>query len=177
MFTCQVSHLLSLKFFWSSPPLIWTTEAFPTQGSVCFLGFSHASVSAWRVACFPCAHFCLESPCRVVIFSTLRHPGSSCCCPWANRLCGHLVCERRSRCRQSAVAGSCTLMSRALQRPACPLAAPWPGFRLCSQRAPGDSFLCLSRFGQEDRNCSGVSGGKGFNVVTWRLTDPPSVPR
>lgn len=120
MFTCQVSHLLSLKFFWSSPPLIWTTEAFPTQGSVCFLGFSHASVSAWRVACFPCAHFCLESPCRVVVFSTLRHPGSSCCCPWANRLCGHLVCERRSRCRQSAVAGSCTLMSRALQRPACP---------------------------------------------------------
>ena len=98
--------------------------------------------------------------------------------PWADRRSGHGL-RRQSRCRQSSAASRSILTNRALQRPACslPLAASLRGFRLCSQHAPGDSFLYLSRFGPEDRNCSRYSGGKGFTVVTWRLIEPPSEPQ
>lgn len=89
------------------------------------------------------------------VFASLRLPGSSCCCPWADRRSGHGL-RRQSRCRQSPAVGCSILTNRALQRLACslPLAASLRGFGLCSQHAPGDSFLYLSRFGPEDRNCS-----------------------
>ena len=75
--------------------------------------------------------------------------------PWADRRSGHGL-RRQSRCRQSSAASCSILTNRALQRPACslPLAASPRGFGLCSQHAPGDSFLYLSRFRPEDRNCS-----------------------